>query len=182
MKGIVFQLLESSIQKRHGEDFWDDLLDSAGVDGAYTSLGTYDDEELFAIVSAAAERLASTPEDIVRWFASEAAATFAERFPAFFAGHKTTRTFLMTLNDIIHPEVRKLYPQALTPHFNYETDALGRLVMHYRSHRNFCAFGEGLIIGCSRQYGEQAIIEQPLCKLRGDDHCVFVVDFTAAAN
>ncbi|MBN3851729.1 heme NO-binding protein, partial [Paraburkholderia sp. Ac-20342] len=37
MKGIVFNLLEELVRREHGEDAWDDLLDAAHVQGAYTS-------------------------------------------------------------------------------------------------------------------------------------------------
>ena len=41
MKGIVFNLLEEIVRETYGEDTWDDLLDSADLDGAYTSLRIY---------------------------------------------------------------------------------------------------------------------------------------------
>ena len=33
---------------------------------------------------------------------------FAKRYPEFFEPHETTLEFLLTLNEMIHPEVRKL--------------------------------------------------------------------------
>lgn len=68
MKGIVFDLLEEIVVAEHGDRTWDELLQRAGVDGAYTSLGNYPDSELTALVTAAAELLGGTPEDIVRWY------------------------------------------------------------------------------------------------------------------
>jgi predicted hydrocarbon binding protein len=81
----------------------------------------------------------------------------------------------MALNDIIHPEVRKLYPNAQTPWFTFESVDDAQIVMHYHSHRSFCKFGEGLILGSAPHFGERATVEQPICKLRGDDHCILVV-------
>ena len=68
MKGIVFNLLERVVVDEHGEDVWDDLIDAAGVTGAYTSLGSYPDAELMALVTAAADALALAADDVVRWF------------------------------------------------------------------------------------------------------------------
>ncbi len=56
MKGIIFNLVEEVVRNRYGEDTWDELLDAAGLDGAYTSLGSYPDEELLRLVAAAAHR------------------------------------------------------------------------------------------------------------------------------
>lgn len=180
MKGVVFHLLESTVTRMHGEDFWDEVLEQAGVEGAYTTIGTYPDEELLALTRVVADRLGVTSNEVTRRFAVDAAATFAERFADFFRPHKTTRGLLLALNDIIHPEVRKLYPEARTPHFNFEPAPDGRLLMHYHSHRQMCAFAEGLIIGSAPHFGERATVEQPQCVYRGDDHCVLLVGFTPA--
>lgn len=50
IKGIVFNLLEEIVSEQHGPDTWDALLDATEVDGSYTSLGNYPDEELLALV------------------------------------------------------------------------------------------------------------------------------------
>ncbi|HEY3233427.1 MAG TPA: heme NO-binding domain-containing protein [Polyangiaceae bacterium] len=177
MKGIVFNLLEESVRSEYGEDTWDALLDAAHLNGAYTSLGTYPDSQLYAIVGAAAAALKLPPEAIVRWFGTRAAGMFAERYPDFFRPHQDTRSFLLTLNDIIHPEVRKLYPGAGVPHFDYQSHSDGRLTMAYFSDRKLCAFAEGLIEGSAKHFGETVKIEQPLCTIRGDSHCVLEIAF-----
>ena len=43
MKGVIFNLLERAVTDEYGADVWDDLIDDAGVGGAYSSLGNYDD-------------------------------------------------------------------------------------------------------------------------------------------
>ena len=57
MKGIIFNLAEAVVGKVYGEDTWDAILDRAGLDGSWTSLGSYPDEELLKVVAAAAELL-----------------------------------------------------------------------------------------------------------------------------
>ena len=175
MKGIVFNLLEELVTREHGADAWDDLLDDAGVGGAYTSLGSYDDAELGALVGAASKALGTPPQDIVRWFGRSAMPSFAASHPHFFVGHDGTRSFLLTLNDMIHPEVRKLYPGAGVPDFDYDTSDPDVLVMRYRSARRMCEFAEGLIEGAAEHFGESVDIAQPSCMHRGDDHCVLEV-------
>jgi len=54
MKGILFNLAEEVVQEAYGDEVWERMLDESGVDGAYTSLGNYPDEEFFALVAAAA--------------------------------------------------------------------------------------------------------------------------------
>ena len=67
MKGIIFHLLEDVVVDTYGEATWDELLDAAGLDGVYTSLGSYDDAEIMALVSAAAAKLALPEGEVLRW-------------------------------------------------------------------------------------------------------------------
>jgi hypothetical protein len=177
MKGIVFNLLEELIAREHGESTWDDLLDAAGVTGAYTSLGSYPDADLLKLVEAAASKFNLTQEDVVRWFGAGALPLFAERYPQFFEPHQSARSFLLTLNDVIHPEVRKLYPGADVPVFDFVAPSQDVLVIGYHSKRKLCAFAEGLIQGAAAQFHERAAIEQPQCMNRGDPRCLLVCTF-----
>ena len=175
MKGIVFNLLEQVVSRDYGENTWDDLLSATGLMGAYTSLGSYPDEHLGKLVGAASEALHIPAQDVVRWFGREAMPALAQAYPAFFSPHTGTRSFLLTLNDIIHPEVRKLYPGADVPVFDFDTSSEEVLVMDYVSPRKLCAFAEGLIAGAAEHYGETASIEQPKCMGRGDSKCVLEI-------
>ena len=171
MKGIVYNLLEACVSSEYGEVTWDDLLDATGLDGAYTTLGSYPDEDLLALVGAASEALGRPPETVVRWFGRTAMPLLAERYPGFFSPHADTRAFVLTLNAIIHPEVRKLYPGADVPEFTFDSSQENRLVMGYHSTRRLCAFAEGLLEGAADHYGQTIAIVQPRCMLRGDSSC-----------
>jgi hypothetical protein len=177
LKGIVFNLLEQMVSRDHGEDTWDDLLSTAGLMGAYTSLGSYPDEHLGKLLTAASETLDVPAQDVVRWFGREALPLLAQAYPGFFTPHTDTRSFILTLNDIIHPEVRKLYPGADVPDFDFDAPPDGTLRLGYDSHRKMCAFAEGLIEGAAAWFDEQAAISQPRCMLRGDDRCDLVIAF-----
>jgi len=177
MKGIVFNLLEQAVVQAHGEPTWEALLDAAGLDGVYTSLGSYPDEHLFLLFGAASEALDTPPNDVVRWFGRNAMSLFAGRYPHLFTGHAETRSFVLTLNDIIHPEVRKLYPGAVVPEFAFDASDPDALLMDYYSPRKLCAFAEGLLLGAADHYGETIEIEQPRCMNRGDAQCRLEITF-----
>ena len=126
MEGVVFNLLEEVVCAHYDDAAWDELLDTAGVSGAYTSLGSYPDEEMMSLVGAASTALAMSPSEVLRWFGCNAMPLLAERYPAFFAPHNSTRPFVKSLNSIIHPEVRKLYAGAHCPNFHFEEKRTGR--------------------------------------------------------
>jgi len=177
VKGIVFNLFEQVAIQGHGEDAWDDILATAGLDGVYTSLGSYPDKHLALLVGAASERLAMPADEVIRWFGRCALPLLAVAYPAFFVPHRSSRAFLLTLNDIIHPEVRKLYPGADVPEFEMAVAADGTLTIGYGSRRKLCAFAEGLIQGAASHYGEHASISQPRCMNRGAETCQLDVSF-----
>lgn len=177
MKGVIFNLLEEIVTREYGEDAWDALFEAAQLDGVYTSLGSYPDADLTKLVAAASSTLERPPDDILRWFGVNALPLLAARYPIFFQEHRCTRSFLLTLNDIIHPEVRKLYPGADVPDFTYETTSEEELVMVYQSPRKLCALAEGLIQGAAAYFGEQVDLEQVECMHRGNSKCVFRLSF-----
>ena len=182
MKGIVFNLLEGVVTQHYGADTWDSLLSAAQLDGAYTSLGNYPDDELIRLVGAASAALKLPPEVVIRWFGGEAIPLLVAKYPGFFSKHRATRPFLLTINAIIHPEVRKLYPGADVPDFDLDASSPEVLVMGYYSKRKLCAFAEGLIDGAAKHFGEKAIIAHPSCMHRGDASCRLEISFTSAGT
>ena len=182
MKGIVFNLLEEVVRREHGEDAWDSLLEAAGLDSAYTSLGSYADEELMKLVVAAASATNTRPDAVLRWFGRKAIPLLAEKYPVFFAGSKSARPFLLTLNEIIHPEVRKLYPGAVVPMFDFDASRPDSLLVGYRSERKLCALAQGFVEGAGDHYGEELAFEQLQCMHRGDEKCVFQIGFPSSSR
>jgi predicted hydrocarbon binding protein len=172
MKGIVFNLLEQVVVQRHGEAVWDDLLDATGLSGSYTSLGSYPDDEIEKLVAAGADALGKTPAEVLRWFGREAMPLLAKHYPKFFTGHANTRSFVLSVNSIIHPEVHKLYNGARCPVFRFEETAEGRLLLGYDSPRRLCALAQGFIEGAGDHFGETMEVEHLSCMLKGDPKCL----------
>jgi len=181
VKGIVFNLLEEVVSREHGVDAWDELLDAAGATGSYTSLGSYADAELLSLVMAASSRFEIPPEAVVRWLGYKAVPLLAQKYPGFFTPHTSTRTFILTLNDIIHPEVRKIYPGADVPVFDFEAKG-DALLLGYASARKLCSFAQGLIEGTAEHYGETVALEHLKCMTRGDDKCLLSVQFNGQGD
>lgn len=175
MKGIVFNLLEECVTDAHGADVWDQMLEDAGVAGVYTSLGSYPDADLLSLVAAASEQLAVPADDVVRWFGQAAIPLLAGSYPEFFSAHDRTLPFLLTLNDVIHPEVLKLYPGADVPVFDFAMDGERVLVMGYASARRLCALAEGFVAGAAAHFGEAVLITQEACMKTGADRCLIRV-------
>lgn len=166
-----------------GEQAWDALLDRAQVDGAYTSLGNYPDEEFSALLGALRARTGKTAHEALAWFGRLSMHIMAERYPAFFEGHDRLRPFLLSVDDVIHCEVRKLYPGANVPTFEFDRDSDAgddsALTMHYRSSRRLCHLAEGFIHGAADVFAEDVRVSHLRCMLDGDDECALQCRFEA---
>ncbi len=177
MKGIVFALVEEIVTADHGPDMWDDLLDDAGLFGAYTTIGNYDDAELVALLEAASRRLDLPVPQVARHIGRRALPLFLQRYPELRGDQTTSRGLLLTLNSVIHPEVRKLYPGADVPDFDFVAESPAVLEMAYHSHRRLCFLAEGLIMGTGDEFDEIMAVSQPVCMHEGADHCLLVVEW-----
>ena len=182
MKGVVFNLLEESVARSFGPNVWDDLIEASGVSGAYTSLGNYPDEEIEALVAAASAALSLDRNAVLRWFGHTAIPVLAELYPSFFEGAADARTFVEGVNNIIHAEVRKLYPGAACPHFRLHAAPSGDLVMDYLSAREMCALAQGFVEGVAAWYMQPVEFRHLQCKQHGHDHCTFAMTWAGEAQ
>jgi hypothetical protein len=185
MKGIIFNLLEEVVSTQLGEDAWDAILESAGVEGAFTSLGNYADEEFAKLIGAVSALTGKNCRDALKWYGHLSMPYLSNRYPELFSPYDGTRSFLLSLNDVIHAEVRKLYPGAEVPMFEFETQpgagAHDTLIIHYRSKRRLCQLAEGFIAGAADHFGERFVVTQPNCMLDGAMACQLVCRFEKPA-
>jgi hypothetical protein len=175
VKGVIFNLLEHVVRADDGHAAWDDVVERSGVSGAYTSLGSYPDSDYVAIATTVAQLEGTDVASVVRRVGQRSIAELAAHYPEFFTPHTEVRSFLLTLNAIIHPEVRKLYPGAVVPEFGYRSDGDQVLDLIYTSPRQRCDLAEGLILGAIEFYGHPVELTQPECMTRGDTACVLRV-------
>lgn len=177
MKGIIFNLLEERVETEGGPAAWDALLDDAEVDGGYSAIGDYPTTELSALVSARARQAGSSDRDALRVFGHGALLSLAEKFPVFFEPHDNTRDFLLTLNDVIHPQVRKLHATARPPEFDFTVLGDDALRIVYRSERRLCGMAEGMIAGAATHFGQTVDVVEEECVTEGAPGCVLHCTF-----
>ena len=176
MKGVIFNLVADVVRSEHGDDYWDEVVDTSGVAGAYTSLGTYPDVEMDLLAATVGRREGLATDAVVRHVGQVGMASLARRHPEFFV-HGDLRSFLLSLNTVVHPEVRRLYPGAMIPDFDYRSPRADVLELVYASERGRCDLAEGLVVGAAEHFGVPAVVRQRECTRRGDPLCVIEVTF-----
>ncbi len=152
MKGVVFNAAEEAVVELFDADTWDDLLDAAGVDGIYNSVGDYPDAELVAIVVAASEATGLSVDDVLVAVGRKALKHLADRVPSLVDHCQHPFEFLRLIHDVIHVEVMKLYPNSQPPGFTYEDLPGNGLRMIYNSPRCLDGLAEGLILGVGDRF------------------------------
>lgn len=177
MKGIVFTEFSEMVEKMFGEDMLDDLIDATGPKsgGAYTSVGTYDHSELVNMVVELSGRTDVPVPKLIYTFGEYLGNTFTQKFTSFFEAAGGTLEFLKQIDNHIHVEVRKLYPDAELPGFSYKVgeNPGDPFELHYSSKRGFADLAEGLITSTAAYYGEKLNIKRKDW-VEGDvHHCLF---------
>jgi hypothetical protein len=171
MIGFIFNTLESVVCEQLGEDTWDELLEQTDNDGVFHSLGNYPDEQVVNLVVAAAKKLDKTPAEVLRWFGEHAIAEFYSKWPEIFQRFDNLFEYILSLNDIIHPQVKQLYPEAKVPFFKPLHQSDDRLLLEYVSARKMCHLAEGLISGSAKHFNTPVVIHQPQCIHSGSETC-----------
>lgn len=161
MKGIVFNEFLRMVEEGHGVVVMDSILEQAAPQsgGVYTSVGTYDFDELVRLVVALHDQTGIPVEDLLFAFGQFLFGSFLSRFPELIEQEEDSMTLLMGLEDIIHAEVRKLYPDAQLPSFNCWRVDDDNMEMVYESPRRMSTFALGLIAACGEHFEEDLQVE-----------------------
>jgi hypothetical protein len=161
MRGMIFTEFLEMVESEFSADVVDDILEQSELPsgGIYTAVGTYDHDEMVALVEALARHANSTATVMLRSFGEYLFGRFAAGYPAFFESASGALEFLAGVDNYIHVEIARLYPDAELPSFECHSPRSGCLQMTYQSARPFSALAEGLIRGCIGHYGQSVDIQ-----------------------
>ncbi|SIS69122.1 heme NO-binding domain-containing protein [Neptunomonas antarctica] len=178
MKGVIFNVLEEMVEENCGMAVWNDILNQELPEGGiYTAGESYPDEQLFNLVNAVCARTKLPMEKVVGNFGEFLFTQLAARHPVFLESPADLKSFLKSIDSVIHVEVRKLYDNPNLPSFKYSEPDPDLLIMQYRSPRKLCILAEGLIRGAAAHYGQSVEISHPICIHRGADWCDLHIRF-----
>jgi hypothetical protein len=135
MKGVVFTEFFGMVEQVFSADMVDDLIEATEPPsgGAYTAVGTYDHAEIVAMVVELSARSGTPTDELLAAFGKHLFGRFHELYPVFFDGVPDAFSFLSSIEDVIHVEVRKLYPDAELPRFESWFPDEESMVLVYRS-------------------------------------------------
>ena len=164
MKGIIFTQLVAMAEDSGGKEAVDRVIAASDLPtgGAYTSVGNYCCEEPFGLIGGLSEHSGLPAATLQRLFGHWLMHSFARRSPSFFEARAGNLDTLEAIEDDIHAELRKAYPDAELPLAETRRDGADDFDLIYCSPRPLADFCHGLIDRRAAYFGEKA------CIARGD--------------
>lgn len=156
MRGIMFTEFTAFAEEKFGLVACQKVLDQAALstDGSYTNVGNYPYSDLEAIVVTLVDMVDDLDaEQLLFDFGYWLAGRFRTSYASFFEEHDNALSFLASIDDHIHVEVRKLYPDSVPPRVFLTKESDDRYVLRYESHRPLAAVALGLTQGSLDAFG-----------------------------
>lgn len=184
MKGVIFKILEQFVHDTFGPEFFEEVLDETSLETTppFLGPGTYPDQDLIALVGTTIAKAGLELEDALFAVGKYAFPKLADSFPGITDQHADARSLVRSVHSVIHVEVRKLFPEASPPDFEYGEAPDGRLELTYRSSRKLCWFLRGLLAGCAEHYESEVHVEESRCMHHGHDECCLRIEFVAQGD
>ncbi|MFT4760017.1 MAG: hypothetical protein ACI9LN_001986 [Saprospiraceae bacterium] len=162
MKGIVFTEFIEMVEKKFGDEMVDKLIEENDLPskGIYTSVGMYDYAEMVTLLVDLSKRTEIPVPKLMYTFGEYLFQTFVDSYGYLFQDLPDTFTLLESIDQHIHVEVMKLYPEAELPSFKTQRIDDKTLKMIYHSKRKMADFAEGLMDASFVYFKEEATIER----------------------
>jgi len=161
MKGIVFTEFLDMVERKFGMIVADKIVSNSTLasEGVYTSVGTYEHAEMVQLVTQLSNETKLPIKDLLLVYGEHFFKVLADSYPSFFKGVPNAFSFLSSIENYIHVEVLKLYPDAELPRFDIVEVDENTLEMTYYSERKMAAFARGLLNSSIKFFNEDISIE-----------------------
>ncbi len=171
MKGIVFTEFLEMVEEKFGFEIADSIIEKSNLKsgGSYTSVGTYPHEEMVQLLTHLSEESGLQAADLLETFGLYLFGRFAELYGVFFENKTNSFDFLSGIENYIHVEVKKLYPDAQLPRIDAHKIDEKRMELTYYSTRKLASLAHGLMNGCFQHFKENISIEQKKLKPDGSE-------------
>lgn len=161
MKGLVFTAFLEMVEKTFSPEVVENIIDASNLpnQGAYSEIGTYDYMEMIRLVTHLSEVTKIPIADLEVVYGKYLFTILLTRYPHAVAKTSTLFEFLQHVDNHVHVEVLKLYPEAELPRFECTLLNPTTMTMKYQSNHPFAKLAEGLILGCAEYFKEKIHIE-----------------------
>ncbi len=160
MKGIVFTEFLDLVETKFGLEMVDTIITQSKLEseGIYTSVGTYKFSEMLELLENLSANTNIAIDDLLLVYAEHFFSVLKDSYPGLIATYKDPIEMLASIENHIHVEVRKIYPDAELPTFEVLEKTDTKLIMIYKSSRAMHHFGLGLMNKTFEHFNSTATI------------------------
>ncbi|MGB5980872.1 MAG: heme NO-binding domain-containing protein [Nonlabens sp.] len=171
MKGIVFTEFLELVEEKFGFSMVDTIIDNSELPsgGVYTSIGTYSFSEMLQLVTNLSKETAIPVDDLLLVYGEHFFRVVETSYVGLLETYKDPIEMLSSIENHIHVEVRKIYPDAELPTFEVLSKDSDRLQMKYTSSRAMHHFGLGLMNKTFDYFNQEATITLEFLNEKGTE-------------
>ena len=154
MKGIILSEFVEYLEHTVGESTAQKIIDDSQLasEGAYTRVGHYDYHEFLQLITHSVAETEKEASELLDGFSGHLFSVFKRDYGVFFEDTDSAIEMLMKIENHIHVEVLKLYPDAELPRFDHTIESR-QLILRYRSPRPFALVARSLVGACLKFFG-----------------------------
>lgn len=147
MKGVIFTEFLELVEEKFGIKMVDEIIEMSNLEseGIYTSVGTYPSSEMFKLIGALSEKTKISKNDLLQTYAEYFFNHIEKNYSPFLKSYSNPIDLLASIENHIHVEVRKIYPEAELPVFEVIEKTEDDIVLLYKSGRAMHYFAIGLM-------------------------------------
>ena len=171
MKGIVFTEFLDLVENKFGLVVVDEIIQKSNLpsQGIYTAVGTYAFSEMLSLLKHLSEHTNLSIDNLLLVYSEHFFNVLVESYPELINTYKDPIEMLSSIENHIHIEVRKIYPDAELPTFEILEKKKDSLIMIYKSSRAMYYFGLGLMNKTFEHFNSSANIVMEKLKEDGTE-------------
>lgn len=176
MKGLIFREFLDLVEDKFGLEMVDRIITQSDLqsNGVYTSVGTYDFSEMLQLVTHLSENTDISADDLLLVYSEHLFVVLVKTHPNLIDHYKNPMDLLASIENHIHVEVQKIYPEAQLPRFDIEERTEDSMVMVYKSDRALYMLGKGLMLETFKLFNVPVQIELEKLNSKGTEVRFFV--------
>ncbi|UZO82250.1 heme NO-binding domain-containing protein [Aquimarina sp. ERC-38] len=171
MKGIVFTEFLDLVESKFGLEMVDRIITQSTLNsnGAYTAIGTYKFSEMAELLTNLSLNTGIDVQELLLIYGEHFFTVLQESYGTMLRQYAGPIELLNAIENHIHVEVRKIYPEAELPSFEVLKKTDNSLIMIYKSDRAMYSFGLGLMRSAFRYFDKKATITYTKLKTDGTE-------------
>lgn len=161
MRGVVFTELIEFVEEALGFEIADKMIDQAKLDngGSFSQGGNYPFSDMQKLLGSLSAITGKQPNELLFIFGEHLFSILVKLYAKDIKEVGSALNFIDSVENYVHVEVKKLYPDADLPTFATQEKDENHLTLVYASEKRLEAFAHGLMSACGKYFEEPLEIE-----------------------